>query len=367
MAQATELEEYARAAEFSCASIIDLLSPIFASYNVDEIPLPKPVPLTAYPMDGFQASDETFVLQAQEKISEKVEAWKVNKKVDKVDKKGHLEFEGEDPLSDDSNDSSDSDSDCDGDSDSDSREQAYEDELRSQDCANECIRIMFNAVQKQHDVELMARVGRKNVQVMDRLAKMSTHKEKMLRALTSSTSLEAMKQGELLGGGEIPVYWCRVVRGAGGSQGKIFVSMRGVTIVSTSTVTLGMGARNITAIPLSDINLVKVGNPNRVKICYTAIIGGKSVVETFTPLLVSAKRMKDLIMTVCDVAQNKTIKFTEEGGLLYQSSISLAKDDGEDDSDKDEACIDETSEDDFIVLHSPRSKSRIREIRSNII
>ena len=75
LAQASELEEYARAAEFSCASIIDLLSPIFKAYGIPEIPLPKPVPLSAYPMDPININ-EGLVTAAQEEVGEKVESWK---------------------------------------------------------------------------------------------------------------------------------------------------------------------------------------------------------------------------------------------------------------------------------------------------
>ena len=70
----------------------------------------------------------------------------------------------------------------------------------------------------------------------------------------------------------------------------------------------------------------------------------------------SAKRLKDLIMTVVDVAQNRTIKFTEEGGLLYRHFSEEGVDD---------ESIEETSDDDFIVLHTPSPRGSTRKNLAN--
>ena len=48
---ASELEEYAREAEYACANMIALLRPTFETYEIDAPSLPKPVALTAYPLD----------------------------------------------------------------------------------------------------------------------------------------------------------------------------------------------------------------------------------------------------------------------------------------------------------------------------
>jgi len=252
LSQASELEEYARAAEFSCASIIDLLSSIFKAYEVPDVPLPKPVPLSAYPMDPVYI-DEMLVNAAQDEVGAKVESWKRGRRGGAFDEDDTLNSDG---------------------SDSDQSEEDQGD----QGIAEECVKIMFSAVQRQYDVELMARVGRKNVQVMDRLAKMSTHKEKMLSALTKATSSEAVTLRDETSG-EIPVYWCRIVRGVGGSQGRIYFTTKSVRIVSTNTVTLGMGAKNVITIPIDEIDVVQVGNPNRITIGYKEIVGGQEVQE----------------------------------------------------------------------------------------
>ena len=48
---ARELEQFARESEFSCANLIQLLRPTFASYQLNAPPLPQPIPLSAYPLD----------------------------------------------------------------------------------------------------------------------------------------------------------------------------------------------------------------------------------------------------------------------------------------------------------------------------
>jgi hypothetical protein len=48
---ASELEVYAREQEVSCSNLDHLLRPTFDAYKLAPPPLPKPVPLTAYPLD----------------------------------------------------------------------------------------------------------------------------------------------------------------------------------------------------------------------------------------------------------------------------------------------------------------------------
>mmetsp|Transcript_2407 Transcript_2407/g.4996 ORF Transcript_2407/g.4996 Transcript_2407/m.4996 type:complete len:861 (-) Transcript_2407:23-2605(-) len=326
LSQASELEEYARAAEYSCASIIDMLSPMFKAYEIPEIPLPKPMPLSAYPMDQIHI-DDALVLAAQQEVGAKVESWKRERTGGAFDEDDTLNSARSDSEDEDLSDGS--------------------QKTGDQGIAEECVKIVFSAVQRQYDVELMARVGRKNVQVMDRLAKMSTHKEKMLSALSNSEHPEAARlRSDSCS--ETPIYWCRVIRGAGGSQGRAYFSQGSITIVSTNTVTLGMGAKNTITIPINDMDVVQLGGANRITLVYKEIIGGREAQESFTPLMVSSKRLKDLIMSVVDVAENRTIKFTEEGGLLYRHF-----------SEETDASLDETSDDDFVVLtHSPRGTSK---------
>lgn len=47
---ASELEEYAREAEYACANLIQMLRPTFDAYEIEAPALPQPLPLTAYPL-----------------------------------------------------------------------------------------------------------------------------------------------------------------------------------------------------------------------------------------------------------------------------------------------------------------------------
>jgi len=60
---ASELEVYAREQEVSCSNLDHLLRPTFDAYKLAPPPLPKPVPLTAYPLD-FQPPEGEFVCDA---------------------------------------------------------------------------------------------------------------------------------------------------------------------------------------------------------------------------------------------------------------------------------------------------------------
>jgi hypothetical protein len=57
---ASELEVYAREFEVSCGNLDQLLRPTFEYYRMEPIPLPSPLPLTAYPLD-FQPPEGEIV------------------------------------------------------------------------------------------------------------------------------------------------------------------------------------------------------------------------------------------------------------------------------------------------------------------
>jgi hypothetical protein len=56
---ASELEQYARESEYSCANLIQLLRPTFRHFQLTPPALPQPVPLTAYPLD-FSPPEGTY-------------------------------------------------------------------------------------------------------------------------------------------------------------------------------------------------------------------------------------------------------------------------------------------------------------------
>jgi hypothetical protein len=171
---------------------------------------------------------------------------------------------------------------------------------------------------------------------MDRMSKMSTHKEQLLKKLASATTLEALQQGENLDG-FIPIYYCRCIVGLG-EQGKFYISMSSVTFVSSNILTLGLGKSKALRIPLESIHKVDVSPPNRISITHRGSSGeGRKEVTSWTPVMCSSRRLRDLIMAILDVDQKKTLKLTENGGLLYAM----------------EAPIERESDDEFVVITSP--------------
>jgi hypothetical protein len=141
---ASELEVYAREQEVACSNLDHLLRPTFEAYKLAPPPLPKPVPLTAYPLD-FQPPEETCppwgpdVMKALDKIS--------NEQIQDDSTTAHLS--------------------------------SFERSMRA-------VTLLVAAFQRQHDVEQGSRLGRKNMQVMDRLAKMQSHKRNSIVKIRDS-------------------------------------------------------------------------------------------------------------------------------------------------------------------------------------
>ena len=155
---ASELEHYAREAELACANMITLLKPTFETYGVVSPPLPKPKQLTEYPLDFIvpQASFPPWGVKVQHALNE-IQAWTGNaNKNDPVV-----------PLSPEQN----------------------VDTQKSLEMAASAVQLVLEAFQKQDDEEQSARLGRKNVQVMDRLAKMQSHQQLSIQTLQNCTNI----------------------------------------------------------------------------------------------------------------------------------------------------------------------------------
>lgn len=136
---ASELEVYAREQEVACSNLDHLLRPTFEAYKLAPPPLPKPVPLSAYPLD-FQPPEEMCppwgadVMNTLEKISN----------------------------------------------------EQNNSHVSSFEQSAQAISRLVAAFQRQHDVEQGSRLGRKNMQVMDRLAKMQAHKRNSILKIRDS-------------------------------------------------------------------------------------------------------------------------------------------------------------------------------------
>jgi hypothetical protein len=142
---ASELEEYAREAEYTCANLIQMLRPTFHAYEIEPPALPQPLPLTAYPLDftSPQSNCPPWGMKVMEALN-RVSAMTSEENTNEIPTKSSYEL------------------------------------------GDEAIQMVLKAFQKQDDEEQGARLGRKNVQVMDRLAKMQAHKRASIGAIRDS-------------------------------------------------------------------------------------------------------------------------------------------------------------------------------------
>jgi hypothetical protein len=155
---ASELEEYAREAEYACANMIALLRPTFETYEIDAPSLPKPVALTAYPLNFTvpQASCPPWGIKVMEALN-KVQALSGDASQGEPEVQLSL-MQSIDPQ-------------------------------KSFDMAQSAVELVLKAFQKQDDEEQSARLGRKNMQVMDRLAKMQAHQRGSIQTIQNSIRL----------------------------------------------------------------------------------------------------------------------------------------------------------------------------------
>lgn len=140
--------------------------------------------------------------------------------------------------------------------------------------------------------------------------------------------------------GDVPIWWCRIILGVK-NQGRVFITKGALTFVTTQTLGLGFGGKQVDTIAMQDIDSFAVSNPNSITITYKASGNVGNFTATFTPLGFSAGRIVDLIEAVSTANAKHTIKFTDgsHGGLLYMGDIG-------DNSFTEE----EEEEDEFIVL-----------------
>eukprot|EP00537_Pseudo-nitzschia_pungens_P005453 CAMPEP_0172361854 /NCGR_PEP_ID=MMETSP1060-20121228/5621_1 /TAXON_ID=37318 /ORGANISM="Pseudo-nitzschia pungens, Strain cf. cingulata" /LENGTH=952 /DNA_ID=CAMNT_0013084239 /DNA_START=178 /DNA_END=3036 /DNA_ORIENTATION=- len=132
---AKELEEYAGRAEYKCAVCITLLDPMMERYEVPPLSLPKPKALDQYPLDYTppQAICPPWgglVSEALNKIAAKTPTGEIDVK--------------------------------------------------------DAVVLAFRAFSKQDDEEQGARLGRKNTQIMERLANMQSHQRSLVHKIGKS-------------------------------------------------------------------------------------------------------------------------------------------------------------------------------------
>jgi hypothetical protein len=174
---ASDLEDYARQAEYACANMISLLQPTYQSYELEPPALPEPVPLTSYPLDFVPPQTEypPWGRKVMEALNQVQAASSTNtlpgSNMDNL-------FTGEAPMAFNQLDKA-----------------TAEDSLKR---AAQAVDLVISAFQQQDDEEKGARLARKNVQVMDRLAKMEEHQIKSIATLINSDSPKAQRASDEL-------------------------------------------------------------------------------------------------------------------------------------------------------------------------
>lgn len=173
---ARDLEKFARESELACANMINLLQPAYEAYGIKSPSLPKPKPLTEYPLEFVlpQEACPPWGDQVQSALNE-IQSWASN-----------------------SND--------------DDKTLADLEDLSAMDIANAAVQLVMEAFQRQDDLEQSARLGRKNIQVIDRIAKMEAHEKLSIQtiqhcAAQSSKALAAANSFKLKSKGilEVPL------------------------------------------------------------------------------------------------------------------------------------------------------------------
>ncbi|KAL7457430.1 hypothetical protein ACHAWC_008998 [Mediolabrus comicus] len=302
---ASELEVYAREQEVACSNLDHLLRPTFEAYKLAPPPLPKPVPLSAYPLD-FQPPEEMCppwgpdVMNTLEKISNE----------QKQDENGS----------------------------SNAHVSSFEQSAQA-------ISRLVAAFQRQHDVEQGSRLGRKNMQVMDRLAKMQAHKRNSilkirdsygsnLLATNAADEYHCMRQKSSNAGSlsdtlhavpdQVPLLICNVL--VGNAAGTCYITSSHV-LFHTQLVPI-IGGDKVHLFSISEVELT-INPPSKSMLSplpasislTTSVSRSKATREEvyhFIPSI-GARRFAKFIEVVRDVLLDdpNKLKLTERGGLIY--------------------------------------------------
>jgi hypothetical protein len=306
---AAELEKFARDEEYSCFNLIQLLKPSFASYGIDPPKLPRTIPLAAYPLE-FIPPEVAFppwgqiVMEALSVISSTSSASFID---DKSSKNG---FE----------------------------------------LASKAVSSVVSAFQRQADEEQSARLSRKNMQVMDRLAKMQEHKRSSILAFkrcygesevatkaatefhlkadqvaSSSNGQDAMVQCILLPHDQVPIFQCGIF--LGGATGTCFVTAHQL-LCATQLIPL-VGGNRYHLFNIRDIEILVAENPANSLMQLPPGLSIRASAETNSGALekeiikfipsIDAQRFKDLVDAVRSIESepSESLKFSTRGGFLY--------------------------------------------------
>jgi len=226
---AKELEEYARLAEYNCALCITLLDPMIEHYGVPALSLPEPKSLDEYPLKYTPPQLSCppwggFVMEALNKVAVKTPTTDIS--------------------------------------------------------LTEAVEMIYRAFVKQDDEEKGARLGRKNAQIMERLANMQSHQRAIIQNIkdslvysqiaseSASAFLKGSQQASNKGKEGCPnilykdVHLLDIKISLGASQsGRCYVTCKHILFVTSYIPLLG----SISSTTLFDLNLISlhlVANPS---------------------------------------------------------------------------------------------------------
>ena len=211
--------------------------------------------------------------------------------------------------------------------------------------SEKAVSIVVGAFQRQNDLEQGARLGRKNLQVMDRLAKVQAHKRNSIFKIRDcyGSNLLATRAGDEFHSlrrrsanigsladvmdaapDEVPLFICNVL--VGNSAGTCYVTHSHV-LFNTQLLPI-LGGSKIHLFSITDIDVTinvaskSILSPLPASISFTtAVFGRKSTREevyNFIPSI-GARRFAKFLEVLKDVALEDpdSLKFSDKGGLIY--------------------------------------------------
>ncbi len=326
---ASQLEVYAREFEISCGNLDQLLRPTFDMYQLTPPLLPVPVPLTAYPLDFRAPEGRRFALFPQDCLPRSLPNYLLKLTTTHLDICPPWGPDVKAAL--------------------DGLENTFDQshgQLSGFECSEKAVSAVITAFQKQNDLEQGARLGRKNIQVMDRLAKMQAHKRNCIARLRDSYGVSkfatiagdefhSLRQRSTNIGSltdvinsvpdEVPLLICNVL--VGNAAGTCYVTHAHV-LFSTQLLPV-IGGSRIHLFSILDIEVTINAQSNTLlsplptSISFTTAVFGsrrstREEVYNFIPS-VGARRFAKFIEVLRDVALEnpESLKFSEKGGLMY--------------------------------------------------
>lgn len=322
---AQELEVFARESEYLCAKLIKTLEPTFLLYEEEPPRLPKAIPVSEYPLEFTPHEDisppwgqkviEALNLVAASASGSSAESNRPQVMPENIEisiKESKYLHSGE--------------------------------KKDSFDRAKAAVLLVLTAFQKQFDEELSARIGRKNLQVMDRLAKVQAYKRQSVMTLRAayginaiatvaadtfhesvmeynssleSSTVDSQPSARLPASEQVPLLTFRVL--VNGTSGTCYISHQEILVVSQGLV--GSHQIYMTSLNLIFVRVQSAGKKSRLNPVpsMVEIIRKRDgeILFSFRPSI-GANTVQEFIKTVTDIVNQKQseIDFSQDGGLI---------------------------------------------------